>query len=403
MPLRFDRSTYRKPKKHANGYLRADATLTRVGVFEYQLADGTTRRELRLPEEVFHADSLASFSMAPLTRLHPPERLDATNTHKYQVGVTGEHPRADDTLVLSSVLVTDADSVKRVEAGELAELSCGYDCELEHKPGVWNGLKYDAIQRNIRGNHVALVPKGRAGPEARIRLDAEDAVMQDPAEPTTKKEDAPPPGREEFPMKKVFINGVWVEVSEQAAALMEVDKARRDADDAKLRDELKAAVAKADKETARADGLKEAADKAEKARVDAADPKRIAALIQARVALEKEAALVLEDMKLDGLSDEQLKAKVLEKLCPDLKLDGKSADYIQGRYEQALEAFHKDTDDAPLANIRRATSAPPGRRADTREDDDADEALTADEAEERWQADARNAWKKPAGASGRVA
>ncbi len=400
MPARFDRSTYRKPKKHANGYLRADATLTRVGVFAYQLADGSTRHELRLPEEVFHPDSLASFSMAPLTRHHPPERLDASNTHKYQVGVTGENPRPDEHLVLSSVLVTDGETVKAVESGELLELSCGYDCELEHTPGTWNGLKYDAIQRQIRGNHVALVPKGRAGPEARIRLDAEDAVMQDFVEtpPTTKKEDAAP-GREEPDMRKMLINGVWVEVSEQAEQALTVERKQREDAMDKLRDELKSAVAKADKETARADGLKEQAEKAEKARADAADPKRLQALIQARVALQEEAALVLEGMKLDALSDEQLKAKVLEKLCPDLKLDGKSADYIQGRYEQALEAFHKDADEAPLANVRRVTSAPP-RRGEER-DDEGDE-LTADEAEEKWKQDARNAWKKPAGASGRA-
>lgn len=399
MPVRFDRATYRKPKKHANGYLRADATLTRVGVFEYQLADGSTRRELRLPEEVFHADSLASFSMAPLTNRHPPERLDSSNTHRYQVGVTGEHPRQEDTLVLSSVLITDADTVKAVEAGDLAELSCGYDCELEHKPGIWNGQKYDAIQREIRGNHVALVPVGRAGPEARIRLDAEDAVMQDlPLEPQPQTKEDAADGREEPAMRKILINGVWVEVSEQAEQALGMErKQTQDAAD-KLREDLRTATAKADKESARADGLKEQADKAEKARADAADPKRIAALVQARVELVKEAGLVLEDMKLDALDDAQVKAEVLKRLCPDLKLDGRSPDYIQGRYEQALEAFHKDADDAPLVNARRAAAAPPGRR----DSEDDDISQTADEAEEKWKLDARNAWKRPAGATGRA-
>jgi hypothetical protein len=41
-------------------------------------------------------------------------------------------------------------------------------------PGVWQGQHYDAVQRKIRGNHVALGPKGwgRAGPEVRLRLDS---------------------------------------------------------------------------------------------------------------------------------------------------------------------------------------------------------------------------------------
>ena len=383
MPTRFDRASYKKPTRQANGYLRADATLTRVGVFEYSLKDGTTRRELRLPEEVFHADSLESFSMVPVTVEHPSEALTADNTAQFQVGVVGENPRADGDHVLASILITHKDAVSDIELGKRRELSCGYNCDLEPTAGEWNGQRYDAIQRKIRGNHVALVTRGRAGPEVRIRLDADDAVMSDPT--TTDSTTAP---GQEHDMEKVFINGMWVEVSSQAKQALEVEKGRSDTAVAKLQEDLKQASTKADKEAARADGLKEAADKADKARADAADPKRIQALVQARVALEKEAASVLEDMKLDSLSDDQVKVEVLKKLCPSVDPAGKSADYIQARYDGALEAFKQDESVASLAAVRNAAVG--GRPGSTHQDSE----LTKDvQAQLAWQDESRNMWK----------
>ncbi|MFI7909566.1 DUF2213 domain-containing protein, partial [Acinetobacter baumannii] len=46
---------------------------------------------------------------------------------------------------------------------------------------MWNGQEYDAIQRNIRVNHLAIVPRGRAG-NARLNLDRHDAVLFNPEE-----------------------------------------------------------------------------------------------------------------------------------------------------------------------------------------------------------------------------
>lgn len=53
----------------------------------------------------------------------------------------------------------------------LRELSLGYSLDLDETPGVWNGQPYDAIQRNIRINHLALVEKARAGEQARLNID----------------------------------------------------------------------------------------------------------------------------------------------------------------------------------------------------------------------------------------
>lgn len=180
MAYRIDRGNLSKPVKMSNGWLRIDGRLTRTGVFTYRNNDGTMRRELRLPEEVFKSDAMQSFALVPVTDEHPPGFLDAKNTREYARGSVAGTLRKDGEFVAGELLVTDADLIKKLEDGAARELSCGYNCDLDEKPGVTaDGLRYDAIQRNIRGNHVAVVAKGRAGPEARVRMDGASVEVLD--------------------------------------------------------------------------------------------------------------------------------------------------------------------------------------------------------------------------------
>jgi len=117
LPIRYDAGSLASPVKMANGYLRCDGRLTRVGVFPYRQTNGTVRRELRLPQEVFDAESLSSFGLVPLTNNHPSEMLDKYNTRKHQVGSVIS-PRADDEFVAASVLVTDAEAIDAIEKGK---------------------------------------------------------------------------------------------------------------------------------------------------------------------------------------------------------------------------------------------------------------------------------------------
>lgn len=170
--LRYDIGRLQPVRRMPNGTIVADAHLTRAGVFEYRNPDGSTRRELRLPEEVFRPDSMRTFAMVPTTDDHPPEMIDATNAIKFAKGATGETITRDDDHMRGSIAVFDASTIKKMEMGKL-QLSCGYTCDLDEVPGIhplWG--KYDAIQRNIVGNHVALVEHGRAGRTASVRMDA---------------------------------------------------------------------------------------------------------------------------------------------------------------------------------------------------------------------------------------
>lgn len=161
--------------KTPEGFLRGRAIATNIGVFPYTQPDGTVRRELRLPSEVRDTASQDSLKGKPVTNEHPKGTLvNAENAKDLAVGSIGDDIRSDSYHVSVPITITDAKTVADIENGKVA-LSCGYTCDLEDKGGVWMGVNYDAIQRNIRYNHVAVVAKGRAGDAAKLRMDAADA------------------------------------------------------------------------------------------------------------------------------------------------------------------------------------------------------------------------------------
>jgi hypothetical protein len=108
--------------------------------------------------------------MIPITNDHPPEFVDAGNAHKYQVGYTGERYDIDDNKVIVSMTVTHQDAIDAINSGKL-ELSLGYAVHLKPEKGEYEGEHYDAVQLGPRYNHLALVKRGRAGSEARMRFD----------------------------------------------------------------------------------------------------------------------------------------------------------------------------------------------------------------------------------------
>lgn len=168
---RSDLGALKPAKRRADGTLVVDAHITRCGVFEYLQPDGTVQRELRLPEEVFKKDSLDSLSKVPVTDDHPPDMIDAHNARQFMMGASGDAIR-DGDHVRSELAVYDSSLIARMDKGK-QEVSCGYECDLERKAGVHPDYgRYDCIQRNIVGNHVAIVDTARAGHTARVRMDS---------------------------------------------------------------------------------------------------------------------------------------------------------------------------------------------------------------------------------------
>lgn len=180
---RIDTNASQKPQLDSYGILRCSATVARVGIQNYRKPDGTILRELRSPEDV--QESAASFSALPVTLNHPSTLVTSDNASDYSKGLSGDCQYKDGKLGVM-MTVTHADAIASATTTH-RQVSCGYTCDLDPTSGIWtdsfgvmgaigNTYEYDAVQRNIRGNHIALVERGRAGAIASLHLDSEDVA-----------------------------------------------------------------------------------------------------------------------------------------------------------------------------------------------------------------------------------
>ena len=121
----------------------------------------------RLEEDVFSPAALASMEGKDITRGHPPDMLDASNQAAYSTGHI-ENVRRDGDNTVADLIIKDPSLVSDVENNVLREVSCGYYCAFEpYKDGY--------KQTHLIGNHVAVVPRGRAGHEVAIHDTAPEA------------------------------------------------------------------------------------------------------------------------------------------------------------------------------------------------------------------------------------
>nr|AGC71910.1 phage protein [uncultured bacterium A1Q1_fos_25] len=317
--------------------------MTRSGIFVYRDGQGNTVRELRPPEEVMHPEALASFALVPVTNDHPSELLTADNAKQYAVGSVSESVVPEGDKVRASLMITDAAAIEALDAGK-SELSCGYTADVEFSPGVWNGQPYDAVQRNIRGNHVALVDAGRAGPACAIRMDAAGAAQ-------------------EITMEDVMLElgGAQYSVpADLAAELVKMLEAKG----------LKPVMGDAEKP---AQGEEMAAVKADaqrkidalQARLDALQSVAAAKNLRETIARE-----IREDMAVTELAKrfdadvsesdtiDGKRRKIVAKLDPSIKLDGKSPEYVGGLLDALVLARAEQSAAAPRAGSLRLDGKP---------------------------------------------
>lgn len=367
MAHRSDRQTLDAVTLEPNGWLRASAALTRTGVFTYRNADGTLRRELRPPQEVFKTDSVAQFAGLPVTVGHPEVFLDATSTRAHQVGATSA-PRREADKIVADLLVTDVAAIEQIQRG-IRQISVGYEARLDFTPGVWLGQPYDAIQRDIQPNHVALVDRGRAGPECALRLDEGDTML-----------DLEIDGNSVTVTPEMFA-GVLTALGMDPASppqMLELcygpDAAPGAAPAMDKAAPAAAPAAPAPKgDRADVDSLQARIDSLQAQLSAKPDEARIRESVRARIKLESVAET--NGVKFDAaMSDDLLRAAVVKAL-EGVDVSGKSSAYIEARFDACLEARASRD-----AQVRQAVS---GQTVDATKK--IDEALKAK----------REAWRKP--------
>lgn len=117
---------------------------------------------LRDPDELEKAAPTSN--NIPLLDEHIPVNAE---DHKgdHVIGSTGTDGIFNAPYLDQSLVIWTAGAIHGVETGSQQEISCAYYYRADMTPGTYEGVRYDGIMRNIRFNHVALVEKGRAGPD----------------------------------------------------------------------------------------------------------------------------------------------------------------------------------------------------------------------------------------------
>lgn len=367
-----------KRKYSDEGFLQVPAKISRTGIQTYLASEMGIKDEpqkiirvYRPEQEVFSQDSLNSFSSKPVTNNHPPELVTAKNAKQYTVGLSSPDVVKDGEFVTTVLNITDADAIKQVEAGKV-ELSNGYVADIDWTPGITqNGEQYDAIQRNIKGNHIALVERGRAGSACRLS----DNLIQNQG------------GK----MSTITIDGVDFEVSEQAMQAVNKQQQRlTDMKEEMSKKDLELKKKKEDEEEA-----KKTAKKTEdslQAKIDdleskVPDPGAIDKMVADRLTLVDSIKKICPELVCDGKNADELMKEVVADKCPSVQLDSVSQDYVQARFDMLLESAGS-TAQSQLDSIisQQMTKDSEGNVQDLRP--------ASVKAREKFMLDSRNAYKK---------
>lgn len=335
-----DRVSVTATRRTADGYLVADAKVARTGIQIYTGAevgrpDIPIVRLYRPPEEVFSQDAMTSYAYRPLTIDHPAKKVvDIDNWKAVAVGNTGAEVVRDGDFVRVPLVMMDAAAIKAYEAGK-RELSMGYTSEIVFGDGVTpDGQPYDAVQTQLRMNHLAVVDRGRGGRELRIG-DGRTPGAQDRGANNPQPEKST---MSDINTRTVMVDGLSVVTTDAGAQA--IDKLQRDLQTARtaLSDaENKHVQALADKDKAIAKAEAERDDLKGKVLTDADLDKRV----QARADLLA-TAKAIHDADYTGKSDDDVRKAVVLAKVGDAAVKDKPQAYIDARFDILAEDAKKD-------------------------------------------------------------
>jgi len=113
--------------------------------------------------------SVKNFSVLPITDEHPSEDVNPFNYLDHYIGFATEAIFENNHVVSSSIIITDADMIALLQSKDSYQLSCGYSAEIVFEAGTTkSGEPYDAYMRNLEGNHVAIVSRGKCGSTCKL-------------------------------------------------------------------------------------------------------------------------------------------------------------------------------------------------------------------------------------------
>jgi hypothetical protein len=315
-----DRISYKITHREVTpeGFLRVPGHVARSGIQQYLASelglDGDPMRIVgvyRPPEEVFSADSLASYLGADITLTHPDELVTAATYKQVTRGVALSQGTRDGDFVQCDLIIKDADTIKAIQVGT-CELSAGYTADYVQVDG--DGYEYE--QRNIVINHIAIVDRARAGRQARI-FDNQ-------------------PGGKPMPVTIVLDSGRSIDVADAANAQVVADAFDR------LNLALKTATTASEGAKATIDGLNEKVEKLTLASSDAEIAKRVAEIAKVQIVARK---VVGDSFTCASVDTVEIMRAAMTVAKPQRNWSDKSADYVQCAFDSAAEEAEESKED----------------------------------------------------------
>lgn len=326
-----------------NGALVAMVPTARTGIQDYAgyemgRPDMAKVRVYRSPDEVFDDRAMHSAAHKPITITHPKDGVSAINWSKLSKGVTGAEivPDRDAGLLYVPMMIADQEGINAATTDH-REVSWGYTCDIDWTPGVTSdGQEFDCQQKSIRMNHLALVPRGRAGYACRVGdswspIDAN----KEPVVGT----------------KTITYDGLPVEVTDAAEAVINKLTAARDS----LKSELDTANREVGTLTADKATLEGKVTALEASLADAkVTPEKLAKLVADRAALVEDAKRVSAETAYDGLDDDGIrlaavKAKLGDKAPTDPARVAGAFDALLAQVS-ATDGFRETVKNGTVAN-----------------------------------------------------
>lgn len=305
------------------------ARAARTGVYSYSgaevdpenkhgLRDQAIVKVLRDDATVFDSNAAQSFIGKPVTDDHPSVAVTSANWRDYARGTVMGALREGDYLAFD-LLLTDASAIAKVDGGK-RELSNGYSAQLEFGNfTAADGTGCQARQTSISGNHVALVDRGRAGPECAIKDAFSPCVSIDTRQFTDK----------EIPMKTLHLDSIGTVVEVSDSAEVAINKL---AGLVKARDE--AAIAAT---TAHDKALGEKDAKIADLEAKVLDEAAIDALADAKAELGGKLKAIFGDtVETKGKSISEIRRMAVARKFGDASVKDKSDDYVEARFDAMI-------------------------------------------------------------------
>lgn len=332
----YDRAELGKYTETPEGYLHGEFPITRPGVFPYMRNGGSVSQVAKLPDEVFSKETIESANNKPLTNDHPNVGVDVRNFKALSVGMTDSDAHVEDNKLVVGATITDPDMIAQVKSGK-RELSIGFNADVPTESGEYGGAQYDAAQRNIKINHIAIVDRGRAGHGISIH-DSAAFVMDDDSniQGGTK-------------MATMIIDNQSFEADQRVIDAANDTKKQLVAAEAlvaKLKKQLAGSEDTAASSKKEADSLKGERDALKTQLKDAQDKQldqdALDKRIDARLALQTSAARFVGDsFDFKGKTDREVKVAAIKTTNDSFDEKDKSDDYINAFYDSAVSLADK--------------------------------------------------------------